>query len=89
MPADAVVARLPAAPRPRSPLREFWGYFSANKGAVAGLVFVVAITLVAVFAPWLAPHPPDLTNNTAFLKPPVWQAGSEVRERQNPALRTA
>ena len=75
MPADAVAARLPAASRPRSPLREFWGYFSANKGAVAGLVFVVAITLVAVFAPWLAPHPPDLTNNTAFLKPPVWQAG--------------
>mgnify|MGYP001199923382 CR=1 FL=1 len=75
MPADGAVGLLRGAARPRSPLREFWGYFSANKGAVAGLVFVVAITLVAILAPWLAPHPPDLTNNTAFLKPPVWQAG--------------
>lgn len=75
MPADGAVAILPAAALPRSPLREFWGYFSANKGAVAGLVFVIAITFVAVFAPWIAPHAPDLTNNTAFLKPPVWQDG--------------
>ncbi len=78
MPGDAAIALVgaPAAvSRPRSPLREFWGYFSANKGAVAGLVFVVAITLVALFAPWIAPHPPDLTNNAVFLKPPAWQAG--------------
>ena len=61
--------------RPRGPLREFWGYFSANHGAVAGLVFVVAILLTAAFANVLAPYPPDLTNNAVFLKPPAWQAG--------------
>ncbi len=76
MPADAsAVAISPAAARPHTPLREFWGYFSANKGAVAGLAFVIAISLVAIFAPVLAPHAPDLTNNAVFLKPPAWQAG--------------
>jgi len=57
------------------PWREFWGYFSANHGAVAGLAFVVAMLLVAAFANVLAPYPPDLTNNAVFLKPPAWQAG--------------
>jgi len=63
------------ATRPRSPLREFWGYFSANHGAVAGLIFIIAIVLVAAFAPWIAPYSPDLTNNAVFLKPPAWQEG--------------
>ena len=58
-----------------APLREFWRHFSANAGAVAGLAIVVFVLLLAVFAPWLAPYPPDLTNNAAFLKPPAWQAG--------------
>ena len=60
---------------PPGPLREFWGYFSANPGAVAGLVTVLVVMLMAALAPWLAPYPPDLTNNTAFLRPPAWQEG--------------
>ncbi|MEP6826199.1 MAG: ABC transporter permease subunit, partial [Ramlibacter sp.] len=60
---------------PPGPLREFWISFSANKGAVAGLVVVGLLLLVAVFAPLLAPHAPDLTNSAVFLKPPAWQAG--------------
>ncbi len=57
------------------PLREFWGYFSANKGALAGLCVVVAVLLLAAFAPWVAPYAPDLTNSAVFLKPPAWQTG--------------
>jgi dipeptide transport system permease protein len=60
---------------PRGPWREFWGYFSANHGAVAGLVIVIMVAGMAVFANVLAPYPPDLTNNAVFLKPPAWQAG--------------
>jgi dipeptide transport system permease protein len=56
-------------------LREFWISFSANKGAVAGLVIVGMLLLVALFAPLLAPHAPDLTNSAVFLKPPAWQTG--------------
>jgi len=63
------------AAAPPGPLAEFWGYFSANRGAVAGLVIVVTVLLVAAFADVLAPYPPDLTNNAVFLKPPAWQAG--------------
>ena len=66
---------VPVAARRPAPLREFWGYFSANHGAVAGLVVVVAVLLMAAFANVLAPYPPDLTNNAAFLQPPAWQAG--------------
>jgi dipeptide transport system permease protein len=63
---------------PAQPWREFWGYFSANRGALAGLTIVVAVLLVALFAPLLAPYAPDLTNNTVFLKPPMWQAGGSA-----------
>lgn len=76
MPGDVAATALPAAaPPPPSPLAEFWEDFRANRGAVAGLVFVVAIMLVAIFAPVLAPYAPDLTNEAVFLKPPAWQAG--------------
>ena len=67
-----------ASGAPQRPLGEFWSYFSANKGALAGLFFVVLMLLVALFAPWLAPYPPDLTNNSVFLKPPFWQAGGSL-----------
>ena len=60
------------------PLADSWRYFSANKGAVAGLVIVVLVTLIAVFAPWLTPYPPDLTDNSVFLSPPFWQAGGSM-----------
>jgi dipeptide transport system permease protein len=60
---------------PHGRLRDFWGYFSANHGAVSGLVIVVAVLSMAAFANVLAPYPPDLTNNAVFLKPPAWQAG--------------
>ncbi|MBN9442121.1 ABC transporter permease subunit [Bosea sp. (in: a-proteobacteria)] len=60
---------------PPHPLREFWSYFSANRGAVAGLVVIVVVLLCALFAPLIAPHDPDMTNNAVFLKPPFWQEG--------------
>ena len=70
-------AAAPSAAPPH-PLREFWTYFSANRGAVAGLVVIVLVLLCALFAPWIAPHDPNLTNNTVFLKPPFWQAGGSL-----------
>lgn len=63
---------------PAQPLREFWSYFSANRGALAGLLIVLLVLLTALFAPLLAPHAPELTNNTVFLKPPFWQAGGSI-----------
>jgi dipeptide transport system permease protein len=65
---------LPAT-RARGPLREFIDAFSANRGALAGLVYIVAIILIAACANLLAPSPPDLTTRAAFLTPPAWQSG--------------
>ncbi len=60
---------------PMHPLKDFWRYFSVNRGALGGLIIVVAVLLIAALAGVLAPYNPDLTDNTVFLVPPAWQAG--------------
>jgi peptide/nickel transport system permease protein len=42
----------------RHPAYEIWRQFSKNKVAVVALFIVLAITLLAVFAPWLTPQDP-------------------------------
>lgn len=69
------VALTPTAAEPPRPLREFWSYFSSNKGAVAGLIIVLLMLLLAAFAPWIAPYEPTMTDPSVFLTPPAWQAG--------------
>jgi dipeptide transport system permease protein len=64
---------------PPGPWREFWIAFRANRGAVIGLGVVALLLLLALFAPWVAPHAPDATNSAAFLKPPAWQTGGSWR----------
>ena len=66
---------LPTGLEPPRPLREFWGYFSDNRGALTGLFIVVFVLLLAAFAPLIAPYAPDLTNSSVFLSPPAWQQG--------------
>lgn len=61
--------------QPPGPWRELIRSFSANRGAVVGLALVISVLLMAALAPWIAPYPPDLTNNTAFLQPPAWAEG--------------
>jgi dipeptide transport system permease protein len=56
-------------------LKEFWYYFSMNKGAVLGLVVFIFMILAAVTAPIFAPHTPDAQYRDAFLAPPVWYEG--------------
>jgi dipeptide transport system permease protein len=51
-----------------------FGYIS-NKGAVVGFCVMVALVVVAIFAPWLAPHPPGQQFRDAILLPPAWMAG--------------
>jgi dipeptide transport system permease protein len=70
---------LPAASARRNPqaerLREFWHYFSENKGAVAGLCIIVFLVTLAVLADIVAPHSPIQQYRDHFLQPPVWQEG--------------
>ncbi len=58
-------------------LKEFWSYFSENRGAVFGLYVFAAFLIVAVFAPLLAPYDPSTQFRGHTLQPPVWQAGGE------------
>ncbi|RFC62055.1 ABC transporter permease subunit [Fulvimarina endophytica] len=56
-------------------LREFWYYFSENKGAVVGLWVFAAVVLIAILAPVIAPFDPTAQNRDALLIPPIWQEG--------------
>jgi dipeptide transport system permease protein len=66
------------AAAPRHPWREFWSGFCANRGAVAGFAVIATLLLLAIFADVVAPHPPGLTNDAAFLLPPFWQTGGSL-----------
>jgi dipeptide transport system permease protein len=55
--------------------RAFWAQFSKNRGAVAAAGLLLVLVVVAVCAPWLAPHSP-IEQYRSFVKiPPAWLAG--------------
>ncbi|MFS4436750.1 ABC transporter permease subunit [Paracoccaceae bacterium GXU_MW_L88] len=62
-----------------SRLKEFWSYFSENRGAVIGLYVFMFLLLVAIFAPLLAPHSPTQQYRDALLVPPFWQEGGSTQ----------
>jgi dipeptide transport system permease protein len=64
------IATPPPAASRLAGVREFWLYFSANKGAVVGLIVFAGLVLVAAFAPLIAPHLPQVQDRSAFLVPP-------------------
>lgn len=64
-----------SAPKPMTPLQEFWHYFKRNKGAVAGMIYIALMVLIAIFAGLLAPHAPDEQFRDFLLVPPVWEHG--------------
>lgn len=67
-----------SAPVPMTPLQEFWHYFKRNKGAVVGLVYVVIVLFIAIFANWIAPYNPAEQFRDALLAPPARQEGGSM-----------
>ena len=59
----------------RRMLADFWFYFSENRGAVIGLWVFLALVVVALLAPVIAPHAPNMQYRDSVLMPPVWQEG--------------
>lgn len=59
----------------RKMLKEFWFYFSENRGAVIGLFVFLLLVIVAVFASFIAPHSPFEQYRDAVLLPPAWVEG--------------
>ena len=62
-----------------SPYKEFWHAFSRNKGAVAGLLFMILVVFCAIFAPWVAPHDPSEQYRDFLLTPPAWLEGGQIQ----------
>lgn len=53
-----------------------WRRLRRNKAALIGLIYILIMFVVAVFAPWLAPHEPNRIPATAMANmPPAWDAG--------------
>jgi dipeptide transport system permease protein len=65
-------------PSRRARLAEFWYYFSENRGAVIGLWIFVALVIIALLAPLIAPHLPYAQYRDAVLLPPFWQEGGRA-----------
>lgn len=58
--------------KPSNLYQDAWNRLLKNRGAVAGMIVVGFFTLVAIFAPWLAPHNAlDIYPNNSF-RPPMW-----------------
>ncbi|MBV2144057.1 ABC transporter permease subunit [Falsochrobactrum sp. TDYN1] len=60
-------------------LKDFWFYFSVNRGAVIGLVVFVALVVVAILASVIAPHSPTEQFREFMLVPPFWEEGGSTR----------
>lgn len=58
----------------RRDILEFWYYFSENKAAVIGLVFLLGIIFMAIFAGIIAPHDPTVQYRDCLEQPPTWGA---------------
>jgi peptide/nickel transport system permease protein len=58
-----------------SPFRRSRRVFLRNRFAVGAAAVVLAFVLIAVFAPWLAPHDPYDTDLLRRLQPPAWLEG--------------
>ncbi|MHA1564208.1 MAG: dipeptide ABC transporter permease DppC, partial [Alphaproteobacteria bacterium] len=60
---------------PPHPLREFWHNFSANRGALGGMIVIIGLVAIAFLADIIAPYAPSEQFRDALLTPPAWQEG--------------
>ena len=70
---------LQAAPEPRaeSPFEAGLAIFLENRWAVASILLVLIFALVALLAPWVAPHDPNDGDLLRRLQPPAWMTDGE------------
>jgi peptide/nickel transport system permease protein len=59
-----------AAPAQAGPWRRAWRRLRRRRAAMVGLVFVLGFVLLALFAPWIAPHDPIATSWSAIRQAP-------------------
>lgn len=54
-------------------------FFKGRTKLYVGGVIILAVVLVAIFAPWIAPYDPYKQNLIARLKPPFWMDGGSLK----------
>jgi peptide/nickel transport system permease protein len=54
-------------------IKNFWRHFKKNRLGVGGLVIIIIVFLIAIFAPFLSPYDPGKTDVSLKLKPPSFQ----------------
>lgn len=67
----------PADPVVNSIFRRNMATFAENRLALGSAVVVLLFLLMAVFAPFIAPHDPNTTDLFRRLQPPAWQEGGD------------
>ncbi|WP_437881699.1 ABC transporter permease subunit [Pseudomonas sp. LRF_L74] len=67
-----------AIAQPPHSLQVFWQSLRRNRGALAGLIFILLISAGALLAPWIAPFAPDHQQAGAELLPPAWLANGHL-----------
>jgi peptide/nickel transport system permease protein len=75
LPTDRL-ARREAAPRPEG--SRAWRKLVGNPAAVAGALVLLAVSVAAAAAPWVAPHDPARQSLIRRFTPPVWAAGGQA-----------
>jgi peptide/nickel transport system permease protein len=68
-----IATQLETIPVKRTPFQNFWRTFSRNKMGLVGLVMLVSIIFIAIFAPQLAPYDPyssEGINSSDIYQPP-------------------
>ena len=73
--AEILPAQAPATPVTAAgagAARRWWGRFARNRGAVFGLAVFLAIVVMAIFAPLLAPYDPLIQGVGPANEPPGW-----------------
>ena len=78
---DATLPSAEPVSQPISPAREIWLSLRANKGAMAGLVFIALLVLAALGADFIAPfsYSEVFKECVASPCPPFWAEGSDPR----------
>jgi len=72
-------APAPVTAQPASPFAAFLSAFSQNRGAVGGLIILLTIIVLAIFAEWIAPYSAIEQFRGMTKLPPAWAEGGDVR----------
>ncbi len=74
--ASATLAAIPAEEALRR--KPFAAVLFSGLPTIGGAAIVCIVAVLATFAPWIAPHDPNLQNLAGAFRPPAWLAGGSA-----------